>query len=272
MLVAGTLLAPLGHVVVPTSPIWQDEFAGPAGAAPDRTRWVLEIGNNPWGDGVEQRGWGNDELQYYTDSTRNAALNGTGQLVITARREQAANSHCWYGKCQYTSTRITTRGRFSQKYGRFEARIKMPAGGGLLPAFWMLSDTDEWPDGGEIDVAEFVAQDSDTARGTVHGPGYAAGRKDLSFRYRLADGSSIPDAFHVYAIDWEPNRIGWSVDGVEYGFVTPESVAPGRWVFNASNFHLLLNLAVGGEWPGSPAASVPFPQDMVIDYVRAYPE
>jgi beta-glucanase (GH16 family) len=189
--------------------------------------------------------------------------------VIKALRERHAKSHCWYGACRYTSTRINTVGTFSKKYGRIEARIKMPAGGGLLPAFWMLSDTNEWPGGGEIDIAEFVAQEPRTAWGTVHGPGFV-GREDLSFGYSTKDGSAISDTFHVYAIDWKPNRIGWSVDGKEYGFVTPEKVKPGKWVFNDNKFHILLNLAVGGTWPGTPAARVPFPQNMVIDYVRAY--
>lgn len=262
-------LATTGTVPAANSPVWHDEFDGAAQTSPDRSKWVFEAGNIPWGDGVDVRGWGNDELQYYTDSTRNAALDGNGNLVITARRERPANSRCWYGACQYTSTRIKTAGTFSQKYGRFEARIKMPAGGGLLPAFWMLSDTNKWPDGGEIDIVEYIAQEPKTAQATVHGPGYA-GQRDLSFDYSPKDGSAIPDDFHVYAIDWEPNRIAWSVDGQEYGFVTPETVKPGKWVFNDSKFHILLNLAVGGEWPGKPAASVPFPQNMIIDYVRAY--
>jgi beta-glucanase (GH16 family) len=252
------------------TPVWSDDFEGPAGTAPDKNKWTPEIGNSPWGNDPEQRGWGNDELQYYTASTSNAAQDGKGHLVITAQKEKVPGSKCWYGACQYSSARLSTAdGKFSQKYGRIEARIKMPTGKGQLPAFWMLSDSDSWPDGGEIDIAEYVGQNPQTAWGTVHGPGYV-GREDLSFGYNVPKGTTIPDAFRVYAIDWSPNRIAWSVDGKEYGSVTPAQVKPGKWVFNDSNFHILLNLAIGGTWPGAPAAGETFPKRMEIDYVHAY--
>ncbi|HEU5475963.1 MAG TPA: family 16 glycosylhydrolase [Actinophytocola sp.] len=234
-----------------------DEFNGPAGSPVDGSKWLLETGDNV----------SNHERQWYTNSTRNAAMDGAGNLVITARRENPGGFNCWYGSCQYTSARLNTSGRFTQTYGHFEARIKMSRGQGMWPAFWMLGNnigSVGWPASGEIDIMENVGFEPRTVHGTLHGPGYSGGAG-------IGAGFSIPgafaDAFHVFAIDWAPNRITWSVDGTVYQTRTPADLGGNRWVFDHP-FFIILNLAVGGFWPGDPDASTVFPQQLLIDYVR----
>ena len=147
--------------------VWQDEFNGAANTPPDPSKWRYDIGGH---------GWGNNELQYYTSSVSNAAHNGQGQMVITARRENPANHQCYYGRCQYTSARLLTQGRYANTYGRFEARIKIPRGQGIWPAFWMLGDnigSVGWPASGEIDIMENIGREPNTVHGTLHGPGYS---------------------------------------------------------------------------------------------------
>ena len=244
---------------------WSDEFNGPAGSAVDGTKWTLEVGNG-------SDGWGNRERQHYTGSTRNAALDGAGNLVITARRETPGKkSRCWYGECRYTSARLKTQGRFEQTYGRFEARIRVPRGQGIWPAFWMLGaniQTAGWPACGEIDIMEHIGREPSNVYGTLHGPGYS-GANGVGAPSKLASGG-FADAFHVFAVEWEPNRISWYVDGRLYQTRTPADLPPGSaWVFDRP-FFMLLNLAVGGHWPGDPDATTVFPQKMYVDYVRVY--
>ncbi|MFG3601301.1 ricin-type beta-trefoil lectin domain protein [Micromonospora chersina] len=244
----------------PGAVTWSDDFTGPAGAAPDGSRWRYDIGGS---------GWGNNELQYYTNSTRNAALDGNGNLVITARKENPAGYSCWYGSCQYTSARLLTNGTFSQAYGRFEARIKIPRGQGLWPAFWMLGNdiaTNPWPNSGEIDIMENVGKQPSTVYGTLHGPGYSGGN-GLGGSTSLPNGQALADAFHTYAVDWAPDSITWYLDGVAYSRKTPADAGSNRWVFDHP-FFMIMNVAVGGNWPGSPDGSTTFPQTMTIDYVR----
>jgi len=239
--------------------VWSDEFNGPAGQAPDGSKWGRDIGGG---------GFGNNEHQYYTDSTSNAALDGNGNLVITARRENPNNYQCWYGYCQYTSARLLTYGKFTQLYGTLEARMRLPIGQGFWPAFWMLGDNFAsvgWPQCGEIDIMENV--DPYYVHGSLHGPGYSGG-SGLSSSFRTPNGQPFANDFHIYRIVWTPTSITWSVDGVNYATKTPAD-ATGQWVFNHP-FFFILNLAVGGDWPGYPDASSVFPQTMVIDYVRAY--
>jgi beta-glucanase (GH16 family) len=167
-LVAGPTTSPEAAAAVGAL-TWADEFDGPAGTAPDPGRWGRDTGGS---------GFGNNELQYYTTGAANAALDGQGNLVITARRENPANYQCWYGTCQYTSARLNTAGRFIQAYGRFEARLKVPRGQGLWPAFWMLGNdigSVGWPNSGEIDVMENVGFEPNTVHGSMHGPGYSGG-------------------------------------------------------------------------------------------------
>ncbi|SBT40255.1 glycoside hydrolase family 16 protein [Micromonospora auratinigra] len=244
----------------PGAVTWSDDFTGAAGTAPDAGKWRYDTGGS---------GWGNNELQYYTSSTRNAALDGNGNLVITARKENPSGYGCWYGSCQYTSARLLTRGTFAQAYGRFEARIKIPRGQGLWPAFWMLGDdigTNPWPNSGEIDIMENVGYEPSTVHGTIHGPGYS-GAGGLGGAATLPGGQALADTFHTYAVDWAPDSITWYLDGVAYTRKTPADVGGNKWVFDHP-FFLLLNVAVGGNWPGSPDGSTVFPQTMVIDYVR----
>lgn len=239
---------------------WSDDFDGAAGSAPDPSKWTLETGGS---------GNGNNELQYYTNSTDNAALDGKGNLVVTARKNSDPGLQCWYGTCQYTSARLNTAKTFTQKYGHFEARIKIPRGQGIWPAFWMLGDdlgSVGWPDSGEIDIMENVGNEPGTVHGTLHGPGYS-GAGGIGASYTLPNGEVFADDFHVFAVDWSPSGITWSVDGRAYQTRGPADVGGNKWVYDHP-FFLILNLAVGGNWPGSPDAGTSFPQTMTIDYVH----
>jgi beta-glucanase (GH16 family) len=264
--------------------VWSDEFNGPDGSAPDPQKWTYDIGTG--GDG-----WGNKELEYYTNSSRNVVVQG-GNLVITAVRErytgpnvrpedQGENQPAGSGTAgqgtvtrDYTSTRLKSQGLFSQAYGRFEARIKIPHGQGMWPAFWMLGgDIDKvgWPRCGEIDIMENIGKEPSRVHGSIHGPGPSgSSTDDMTATYTLPAGENFSDAFHIFALEWEPKTIRFYVDGNLYETSTPSGL-PKRtgWVFNHP-FFLLLNLAVGGDWPGSPDDSTHFPQQMLVDYVRVY--
>lgn len=239
---------------------WSDEFNGPAGTSVDPAKWNLEIGCH---------GFGNNELQCYTDRTRNARLE-KGKLVITAHREDQTSAD---GVTRnYTSARLHTRGKFSQQYGRFEARIRIPRGQGIWPAFWMMgSDLPQagWPQAGEIDIMENIGREPSTVHGTIHGPGYS-GEKGVSASFSLPKGRKFADKFHVYAVEWEPGSIRFFVDRKLYRTITPKDLPAGTvWAFDRP-FFLILNVAVGGDWPGNPDTSTVFPQTMQVDYVRVY--
>ncbi|MGB5236924.1 MAG: glycoside hydrolase family 16 protein [Flavobacteriaceae bacterium] len=239
--------------------VWSDEFDGPEGQAPDSEKWTYDIGIGPEGDG-----WGNNELQYYTDRTENVSLDGEGNLVITAREEV-------FGGRAFTSGRILTKGLFSQAYGRFEARIKTPFGPGLWPAFWMLgADIDQvgWPQTGEIDMMELRGNEPEVIAGTIHGPGYSA--LDAIGKDYLLEEGRFDQKFHVFAIEWGENYIDWFVDGVNFQRLTPNDV-PGEWVYD-DPFFMLLNVAVGGTYVGFPSQDTIWPQMMTVDYVRVYKE
>ena len=235
--------------------VWSDEFNQPDGSAPDSTKWGYVTGG---------KGWGNHELEYYTSGTNNARIED-GKLVIEARQES-------FGGRNYTSARLQTKGKWSWTYGRIEARIKVPRGQGLWPAFWMLSantDSVGWPACGEIDIMENLGREPGMIHGTVHGPGYS-GAKGIGGPFTLPGGAAFADDFHVFAIECETNCIRWFVDDQPYFTVTPASLPGGtRWVFNQPKF-VLLNLAVGGGWPGNPDGATAFPQRMLVDYVRVY--
>ncbi|MFI8348015.1 RICIN domain-containing protein [Streptomyces sp. NPDC085596] len=234
---------------------FSDSFDGAAGSAVDGSKWTLETGDNV----------NNHERQYYTSGTKNAALDGQGHLVITAKRENPANYQCWYGSCQYTSARLNTSGKFNAQYGHVEARMKIPRGQGMWPAFWMLGTPVNWPDSGEIDVMENVGFEPSTVHGTIHGPGYS-GAGGIGAGYSLPNGQAFADAFHTYAVDWAPDSITWTVDGNVYQRRTPADLGGKTWVFNKP-FFLILNLAVGGYWPGDPDGSTQFPAQLVVDSV-----
>ncbi|MER6078291.1 family 16 glycosylhydrolase [Streptomyces sp. NPDC001833] len=237
---------------------FSDTFDGAAGSPVDSSKWTLETGDNV----------NNHEREYYTSGTHNAALDGQGHLVITARKENPANYQCWYGTCQYTSARMNTSGKFSAQYGHVEARMKIPRGQGMWPAFWMLG-TDigsvGWPNSGEIDVMENVGYEPSTVHGTIHGPGYS-GSNGIGAAYSLPNGQAFADGFHTFAVDWAPNSVTWSVDGTVYETRTPADVGGNTWAFNKP-FFLILNLAVGGYWPGDPDGSTAFPAQLVVDSV-----
>jgi beta-glucanase (GH16 family) len=235
--------------------VWSDEFEGASGSLPDATRWVFEKGGD---------GWGNNQQEYDTDRAENAALDGSGQLVITARKETYMNRG-------FTSARIKTQGKFEHSYGRYESRMQLPFGQGIWPAFWMLG-TDigsaGWPSCGEIDIMENVGKEPDTVHGTLHGPGYSGGA-GIGAASKVASGR-FADAYHVFAIEWEKDVIRWYVDGKLYQTRTPKDVPGGnKWVFDHP-FFIILNLAVGGQWPGNPDATTTFPQTLKVDYVRVY--
>lgn len=230
----------------------QDEFD--ADGAPDSEIWSYDIGT-----GVN--GWGNNELQYYTDRPQNVTVNN-GYLLITANREDFQGSG-------YTSARLLTKDKFEQRYGRFEARIRLPYGQGIWPAFWMLgsnSDTAIWPQCGEIDIMELRGQLPTILTGSVHGPGYSGGQA-VSKEYELPN-DRFDTGFHVFGIEWGPEYINFYVDDVLYNQITPEDVS-GEWVFDQP-FYMLMNVAVGGSFVGPPSEETEFPQTMVVDYVRVY--
>jgi beta-glucanase (GH16 family) len=234
---------------------WSDEFDGAAGQAIDASKWAYDIGT---GD----NGWGNQELQYYTDRSENVSLDGSGNLVITARRES-------FGGSPFTSARIKTQGLFDQTYGRFEARMKTPYGPGMWPAFWLLGaniDEVNWPQCGEIDVMELRGQIPGKIAGSAHGPGYSAGDA-ITADFELENGR-FDSKFHIFAIEWGEDYIDYFVDDFLYQRITPEDVT-GEWVYNNS-FFMILNLAVGGNYVGFPTSQTPFPQSIEVDYVRVY--
>jgi len=235
---------------------WQDEFDGAAGQAPDPGTWTPEVGT----------GWGNQQLEYDTDRIENAALDGQGNLAITAIKEP-------YQGSAYTSARLITKGKVEVKRGRVEARIKLPVGQGMWPAFWLLgANIDEvgWPTCGEIDVMEYRGQDPFVALGTLHGPGYSGGSA-IGRTYTLPAGAGFDADFHVFAVEWDEGLITWEVDGALYHSVSKQDLPAGtRWVFDDGPFYVILNLAVGGTFVGPPNASTVFPQSMLVDYVRVY--
>lgn len=237
--------------------VWADEFDGAAGDAPNPSNWTYDIG-------IGDNGWGNQELQYYTDRGENIAQDGEGNLVFTARQESYLGS-------SYTSARIKTQGIREQAYGRIEARLKTPFGQGLWPAFWMLgADIDEvgWPQTGEIDIMELRGQAPRIINGTIHGPGYSAGNA-ITEEYQLLD-TRFDTEFHVFAVEWGPDYIDFFVDDRLYQSLTPESIPDAEnWVFN-KDFFLILNVAVGGNYVGNPSTNTRFPQTMTVDYVRVY--
>jgi beta-glucanase (GH16 family) len=236
------------------SATFSDDFNGPAGAAADGSKWQYETGDNV----------NNHEREWYTSGAANAALDGQGHLVITAKKEGGHN--CWYGPCQYTSARLNTSGKFTAQYGHVEARMQIPRGQGMWPAFWLLGTnigSVGWPNCGEIDVMENVGFEPNTVHGTIHGPGYS-GSGGIGAGY---SGPVFADGFHTYAIDWAPNSIKWSVDGHVYQTRTPADLGGKSWAFN-HGFFIILNLAVGGYWPGDPNGSTPFPAKLVVDYVH----
>lgn len=235
--------------------IWSDEFEGPEGTSPDSANWIFDT----WGN---ESGWGNAQLEYNTDRPQNVSHDGAGNLAIIAREEP-------YGGLNYTSARITTLGKYDVTYGRVESRIKLPYGQGMWPAFWMLGTdhmTTGWPQCGEIDIMEFRGQNPDTIHGTLHGPGYSGGQS-IGEAFTLNNQRFDTD-FYIFAIEWDAESIEWYVGDQLYSTLTPSDLT-GDWVYDHP-FYLILNLAVGGHFVGSPNENTRFPQTMLVDYVRVY--
>jgi beta-glucanase (GH16 family) len=245
---------------------WSDEFDGADGSAVDPAKWVHEVGGT---------GWGNQELEYYTDGSQNAVVMG-GNLVITATTDGASAHTCSFpsnGPCQYTSARLKTQGQFSQQYGRFEARIQIPEGQGLWPAFWALGadiGTNDWPKCGEIDIMENVGKEPSINHGSLHMPAAGTTNDDqLTGMYTLAGNAKLGDGFHTYAVEWSSASIRFFVDDNLYETQTPAAATGRTWEFDKP-FFILLNVAVGGQFPGSPNGTATFPQTMKVDWVRVY--
>jgi beta-glucanase (GH16 family) len=239
---------------------WSDEFNGPNGSAPDLAKWAFVTGG---------KGFGNKELETYTNRPVNAQERD-GNLVITAQKEDFTGPDGI--PRHYTSARIHSQALFSQAYGRFEARIQLPAGGkGIWPAFWLLGDnsrTEGWPKCGEIDIIENIG-DPATIYSTLHGPGYS-GANAISAKFPLPAGESVHTGFHLYAVEWSPNNIKFFFDGHLIAERTPADLPLGStWVYDHP-FFIILNLAIGGKWPGDPDEATSFPQHMLVDYVRVY--
>lgn len=229
--------------------VWQDEFEGDE---VNRDDWAFDLGR---GSG----GWGNHELQWYTDRPENIRTED-GILIIEAREEE-------FLRGDYTSGRMKTEGQHSWTYGRFEARIQIPFGQGIWPAFWLLgTEGGNWPNNGEIDVMENIGREPHIVHGTIHGPGYS-GANGVGNPYRQAS-APFSDDFHIYAVEWEAETIRWYVDDALTFTVTANDV-PGDWVYDHP-FFIIINLAVGGDWPGDPNETTTFPQQMRVDYVRVY--
>jgi beta-glucanase (GH16 family) len=257
--VIGSACTPLQATPVPTAVIppdgwqllWQDEFDG---SAIDTVNWTYDLGGG---------GWGNGEMENYTNRLENARVEN-GMLVIEARKETNAN-----GGFEFTSARLKTQGLQTFQYGRIEARIKVPAGKGFWPAFWMLGENFPvvgWPDCGEIDIMEYIGKEPDLIIGTMHGPGYS-GAVGLSKWNRQS--YNIADDFHTYAIEWDTNQISWFYDGQNYSTYTREDVGERKWVFDQP-FFIILNLAVGGTLGGLVTPDTQFPSQYLVDYVRVY--
>lgn len=235
--------------------LWGDEFDQPAGSPPDPRWWKAELGD---GTAAGDPGWGNEELQVYTDSADNVVHDGQSNLVLTARRSVAG----------YSSARLVTKGNVEVCYGKIEVRARLPHGAGVWPAVWALGvDIDDrpWPACGEIDIVEHLGSEPRRAFGTIHGPGYAGA---LGHSGSVWVDEDLAGEFHLFAVEWTEGLLEWSLDGRVYHSAMPETV-PGPWVFDHP-FYLLLNLAVGGALGGRVPEDTVFPQRFVVDYVRAY--
>jgi beta-glucanase (GH16 family) len=234
--------------------VWSDEFNSAAGTAPNPGKWTYDLGGG---------GWGNQELEIYTKNPQNVSEDGKGHLVIRAIETAPG---------KYTSARIKTQGKFTVTYGKIAARMKIPRGQGMWPAFWMLGSNIEnagWPACGEIDIMENIGKEPALVHGTIHGPGYS-GDKGISHQYALRSNPPLWKRFHVYSVVWSPASITFFIDKKAYATVTPRDLPPDtHWVYNRP-FFLLLNLAVGGKWPGNPDQTTQFPQSLTVDWVRIW--
>jgi beta-glucanase (GH16 family) len=233
--------------------VWSDEFDGPAHSLPDPSKWGYDLGG---------KGWGNNELQGYTDNSENILLDGHGHLLIRAT----------YAHGVYKSGRIKTLGLFEVQEGKIEACIKLPYGQGIWPAFWMLGNNIKevgWPKCGEIDIMENIGKEPSVVHAAIHGPGYT-GAEGINTQITLPDDARIAEDFHIFGVEWFADAIEFFLDGNSYARFTPQSLPVGsKWIFDHP-FFILLNVAVGGNWPGDPDSTTIFPQVMTVDWVRVW--
>lgn len=249
--------------------VWSDEFDGPEGAPVDTTRWRHDLGD---GCAAGICGWGNQEKQAYTGAPRNASTDGRGLLLITAR-QASDGEQCYYGPCRYTSAKITTRGTLHAEPGRVEARIRLPEGQGLWPAFWMLGaghPTTPWPLCGELDIMEHRGSQPGTTSSAVHGPGYA-GQTPFAHAHSLVPASPASEpAFHLYAVEWDSLGVRFFVDDIAHYALTADEIRRYGQPVLHQRYFVILNLAVGGQFDGDPASDAVLPASMLVDYVRVY--
>ena len=247
--------------------VWSDEFDGAVGTSIDPAKWAFDLGD---GCTAGICGWGNNEKELYTNAPDNASLDGQGNLAIVAR-VAASSVSCYYGPCRYTSAKITTRGKLAASPGRVEARIKLPSGQGLWPAFWMLGNdfpTVGWPASGELDIMENKGSASNTSSSAIHGPGYS-GNTPFAHANSIAPGT-LADAFHVYAVEWDANSAKFYVDGtLHYNVLRSDLQRYGASILDKP-YYIILNLAVGGNFDGDPQTDAILPATMLVDYVRVY--
>lgn len=241
-----------------TRMVWSDEFNGAASTQPDPAKWFMNTGTRGGG------GWGNNELQTYTNRKENVVMDGQGALNIIARKETFTASDGYTRN--YTSARLDTRGKYSLTYGHIEARIWTPAGKGLWPAFWVVGGN--WPNEGEIDAMEQLGEDPYTTYGAIHGP------KTDGSPYGVGTGKKasapLTGGYHIYGMTWQPGYISWQLDGNQYFSVSSSTLPSGyRWVFDKPEW-LTLNMAVGGNWPVPPDSTTPWPATMKVDWVRVF--
>ena len=253
-----------GVYMVPVGPwqlVWSDEFNGPANTSADAKIWGYDLGGG---------GWGNNELETYTNSTVNSHTDGKGNLVIHADAPNTGG---------YTSARLKSQGLFAIDHGRVEARIKVPYGQGIWPAFWLLGidiadPSISWPGCGEVDIMENIGKEPSIAHGTLHGPNVVGGHSDYSVgtTYTLPGGAKLSDDFHTFGVDWTSTSMTFRVDGNAYLVVNSSQYPQATpWVFNHP-FFIIMNIAIGGttSWGGTPDKTTVFPQEMLVDWVRVY--
>lgn len=235
--------------------VWEDDFDA---ATINQDDWTFEIGTG-------NNGWGNNELQYYR--AENAYIAQSDYLVIEAKNEA-------FGGSDYTSTRMITQDKQEFQYGRIDIRAVLPEGQGIWPALWMLGENFQevgWPQCGEIDIMELVGHQPNRVHATVHYPNADGNHTFTGTSDALTGGAKFSDEFHVFSLIWEEDKMEFLRDGEVYQTLTPDILAPGQYPFNHP-FFFIFNVAVGGQWPGSPDASTSFPQRMIVDYVRVFQE
>ncbi|MDZ7880849.1 MAG: family 16 glycosylhydrolase [Saprospiraceae bacterium] len=231
---------------------WRDEFNG---TALDLTNWGFDVGGG---------GWGNNELQYYTNNRPDNIYLDNGKLIIQAKKEAFSGR-------EYTSSRILTKGKREFTFGRIDIRAKLPVAKGLWPALWMLGkkiDQTSWPACGEIDIMELVGKEPNKVHGTLHWANSAGSRALYGTSYTLPTGT-FADKFHVFTAIWEADKVEILMDDISYYKFDKSKVGGAAYPFNEP-FFLIFNVAVGGDWPGLPDATTTFPQQMVVDYVRVF--